>query len=110
MVKGMNAFTVIVVLVLLGILWLPPTLMVRRLETLSAHGKLYGLGMILPAQVVLAAALVLLADYIGLLNPAGYVLGISVAVGVSGAVALLFWRRSVKQALHRKSAAPPPVG
>jgi hypothetical protein len=90
----MNVFTIIVVLIFLGLLWLPPLLMAFRLDRPSMHGMLYGLGIILPVQPVLAAALIFLADYIGLLNPAGYSLGISVAVGLSGAGALLFLRRS----------------
>ena len=40
------------------------------------------------AQVIVAAALIFLADSAGLLNPAGYMLGICFVVGLAGALVL----------------------
>lgn len=104
----MSIFTVIVVLVLLSILWAPPLVGALRLRPSPAKSKARALAFVLPVQVALTASLCFFADYIGLLNPAGYVLGISVVVGLSGAVALLVWLRSANHVLNataRKRAA-----
>ncbi|KQT36000.1 hypothetical protein ASG24_06895 [Methylophilus sp. Leaf414] len=46
------------------------------------------LWLVLPSQLLLTIGLVLLAQYIGLLNPAGYVLGTTVLVSFGGAIAV----------------------
>ena len=104
----MSIFTVVVLVVLLGILWAPPLVCALRLRPSPATSKVHALAFVLPVQLALAASLYFLADYIGLLNPAGYVLGISIIVGFSGAIALLFWFRSANHVLNataRKRAA-----
>lgn len=42
------------------------------------------------AQVITSIALILLADHLGFLNPAGYTLGICLLVGIAGAFFLRF--------------------
>ena len=90
----------VVVLVLLGVLWLPSLLVALWIKPHPAQGSTHGLGFIFPIQLAVAASLSFLADYIGLLNPAGYVLGICVAVGIVGGATLALWRRSANQAIN----------
>lgn len=105
----MNIFTVTVLLILLSILWLPPLLIAFRFTPAPTRSKFYGLGIILPFQVLLAVVLIFLANYFGILNPAGYTIGLSVGIGVSGAAALLFLRYSANQALNRIGRKAGPM-
>jgi len=106
----MNVFTIIVIMVLLSILWLPPLLVAFWLKSQAAQSKTHGLAFVFSIQLVVATSLSVFANYIGMKNPAGYVLGISVAVGLGGAVTLLFWRRSANPALNRTDyKSGPPV-
>lgn len=96
----MIAFTIIALLFLLATLWAPPLLGALRLKPQANRSKVHALAVILPLQVTLAAALCFFANHIGLLNPAGYVLGICVAVGLGGAAVLLGWLGSANQVLN----------
>ena len=75
-------FAVLIIMVLLAVLWTPPWIMLPRGEGLRAMWRIW------IAQVIIAAALIFLADRIGLLNPVGYMLGICFLVGLGGAFVL----------------------
>jgi hypothetical protein len=72
-------FAVFVIVVLLAVLWTPSWIVLRRGEGLRAVWRIW------IVQVIVATALIFLADRIGLLNPAGYMLGICFLVGLVGA-------------------------
>lgn len=72
-------FAVLVIMVLLAVLWTPSWI------ALSHGARLRRVWRIWIAQVIVATALIFLADRIGLLNPAGYMLGICFMVGLAGA-------------------------
>ncbi len=75
-------FAVFVIIALLAVLWTPSWIVLRRGEGLRALWRIW------IAQVIVATALIFLADRIGLLNPAGYMLGICFLVGLVGAFVL----------------------
>jgi hypothetical protein len=80
-------FAVLVITVLLAVLWTPSWIVLRRNRAVFGEG-LRAVWRIWIAQVLVAAALILLADRVGLLNPAGYMLGICFLVGLVGAFVL----------------------
>ena len=75
-------FAVLVTVLLLAVLWAPSWVVLPRDEGLKAVWRIW------IAQVIVAAALIFLADKIGLLNPAGYMLVICFGVGLVGAFVL----------------------
>jgi hypothetical protein len=75
-------FAVLVIVVLLAVLWTPSWIVLPRGEGLRRVWRIW------IAQVNVAAALIFLADSAGLLNPAGYMLGICFVVGLAGALVL----------------------
>lgn len=75
-------FVVLVTAVLLAVLWAPSWVVLPRDEGLKAVWRIW------IAQVIVAITLIFLADKIGLLNPAGYMLGICFGVGLVGAFVL----------------------
>lgn len=72
-------FAVLATVVLLAVLWAPSWVVLPRNEGLKAVWRIW------IAQVIIATALIFLADTIGLLNPAGYMLGICFGTGLVGA-------------------------
>lgn len=81
-------FAAILVTILLGTLWLPSWIALKFVRRLSAGATIRKAWPTWLAQACLAVALILLADAIGLMNPAGYVFGICLGLGVLGAVML----------------------
>lgn len=77
----------------LVILWLPVCTVALLLRRLGVPRPFSGLRLIMPVQLVAVAGLVALAAGLGLRNPAGYTLAITLLAGVTGAVALWRWRR-----------------
>ena len=80
-------FALVVIAVLLAVLWAPSWIVLRCNRAVFGEG-LRAVWRILIAQVIIAAALIFLADRIGLRNPAGYMLGICFVVGLGGAFVL----------------------
>jgi len=81
-------FVAIVGSVLLAALWLPSLAVLffgGRRPLVHAMRKI---GMLWLAQAMAAAALIYLADAVGLANPVGYSLAICMAIGCAGALAL----------------------
>lgn len=72
-------FAVLATVVLLAVLWALSWVILPRDEGLKAVWRIW------IAQVIVATALIFLADKIGLRNPAGYMLGICFGVGLVGA-------------------------
>lgn len=101
----MNIFAVFVFLVPLIVMWLPTLLAARRLQPSEPQRRVHELFVIWPIQVAVTGALCFIADYVGLLNPLGYILGISLLVGLAGATVLVFWRRSANNAFKRTGFA-----
>jgi hypothetical protein len=83
-------FAAILIAMLLVPLWLPSWLALKFAKRLSAGATIRKAWPIRLAQVCLAVAFIFLADAIGLTNPAGYMFGICLGLGVLGAVML--WR------------------
>jgi hypothetical protein len=80
-----------VALIALCILWLPTYSAVLLLKGLGVPRAGAGLRVILPAQLLAAIGLVLLANALGLGNPAGYTLAILLLVSLAGVA--IVWRR-----------------
>jgi hypothetical protein len=93
------SFAAFVVGFLLGVLWFPSLLVALRLKRLSAPNPFQHLFITWVLQVFVAASGIFLADYVGLHNPAGYVLAITSVTGFLGACFL--WRR---QRPHRATS------
>ncbi|QEE25355.1 hypothetical protein CS053_13255 [Rhodanobacter glycinis] len=84
-------FLVSLALIALSILWVPTYSMVLMLKGMGVPEAGAGLRLILPLQLLAAIALVLLANALGLGNPAAYTLAILVLVSATGVV--IVWRR-----------------
>jgi len=97
----MSVFTIIVLSLLVIILWLPPVLCARVLKYRLGVEMSRLLWLVLPSQLLLTIGLVLLAQYTGLLNPAGYVLGITVLVSFGGAIAVALGHRAANPSFKR---------
>ena len=80
-------FALVAIAVLLALLWAPSWIVLRRNRAVFGDG-LRAVWRIWIAQVIAAIALIFLADRAGLLNPAGYTLGICFLVGLVGAFVL----------------------
>jgi hypothetical protein len=80
-------FPVIGSLILLSLLWGPTTLVVLKKRRNSADSIAGTIAFWFIAELVVATARAFIADRLGLLNPAGYVLAIVFFVGGSGALA-----------------------
>jgi len=85
-------FAVALVGVLLTVLWAPSWIALALFARLTTKQILRTSWVVWLIQAMAAIALIYLTDAIGLANPAGYTLGICVALGVSGAV-ILWWPR-----------------
>jgi hypothetical protein len=72
-------FAVLTTVVLLAVLWAPSWALLPRDQGLKAVWRIWIL------QVVVATVLIFLANRMGLLNPAGFMLGICFGVGLVGA-------------------------
>lgn len=79
--------------IFLVILWLPACSVAIWLKGLRVPKPFSGLWVIWPAQLVIAVGLILLSDFMGLRNPAGYSLAIAVGTSIVGACALWRWQR-----------------
>jgi hypothetical protein len=82
----LSVFIAVVSVLLLAILWLPSLAVLifgRQRPFAQAMRKVWPLWI---AQPVAAAALIWLADETGLVNPAGYVFAICMAIGGGGAL------------------------
>ncbi|MBF8178291.1 MULTISPECIES: hypothetical protein [Oxalobacteraceae] len=78
-------FPLIGITVVLAILWVPSVWVLHRRGTLPAQSK-RTLLFTLVSELIIAAVLVLIADFVGLRNPAAYVIIIALATGIVGAV------------------------
>ncbi|MBD8880502.1 hypothetical protein IHE49_08405 [Rhodanobacter sp. 7MK24] len=84
-------FLASLVLIALCILWLPAwsaALLLRRMGVPQPHRVLR---VVMPSQLLVAAALIWAADATGLTNPAGYSLAILLLTGIAGAA--IVWRQ-----------------
>ena len=80
-------FTAVVIIVPLIVL-LAPSCLVLLLNRVALGEAVRAAWRVWFAQVIASIALVFLADKVGLLNPAGYILGICLLVGLAGAFVL----------------------
>ena len=80
-------FAAVVISVLLIVL-LAPSWGVLLLERMTFGQAVETAWRVWVAQVIASVALIFLADHLGLLNPAGYTLGICLFVGLAGALFL----------------------
>lgn len=80
----------------LAALWLPSLVVMVFAGRRSFAQAIRGLWPLWAIQAVAAAALIYLADAMGLANPAGYTLAICVATGCAGALAVV-WRCIVRE-------------
>ena len=81
-------FAAVVILVLLIVLLAPSWGVLFVLKRLTFVRAVETAWRVWIAQVVAAILLILLADHLGLSNPAGYTLGICTLVGFAGALFL----------------------
>ena len=81
-------FVVIVVAVLLVVLLLPSWIVLFAFNRMSFGQAVQTAWPIWGAQIVACVAFIFIADKAGLLNPAGYSLGICALVGCTGALFL----------------------
>ncbi|MGC1548524.1 MAG: hypothetical protein WA777_08340 [Rhodanobacter sp.] len=92
----MNYFFLATLMVIfLVILWIPVCTVAFWLKGLRVPRPFSGLWFVWPTQLLIAVALIALSDSIGLRNPAGYSLAITVGTSVVGAGGLWWWRRPV---------------
>jgi hypothetical protein len=84
-------FAAVAILVLLTVLLAPSWIVLFLFNRMTFSQAVRAASPVWAAQVIISIALIFLADKSGLLNPAGYVLGICVLVGSAGA---FFLRRS----------------
>jgi hypothetical protein len=86
-------FAAVAILVLLIVLLAPSWIVLFLFNRMTFGQAVRAASPVWAAQVIVSIALIFLADKSGLLNPAGYVLGICVLVGFAGA----FFLRRPKQ-------------
>jgi hypothetical protein len=79
--------------IFLVILWIPVCTVAFWLKGLRVPRPFSGLWLICPVQLLIAVGLIFLCVFMGLHNPAGYALAVTVGIGVVGAGALWWWRR-----------------
>lgn len=79
--------------IFLVILWIPAWTVAFWLRGLRVPRPFFALRLVCPAQLLIAVGLIFLCAFMGLHNPAGYVLAITVGTGVAGAAALWWWWR-----------------
>jgi hypothetical protein len=103
----MDDFKIIVLSVLASILWLPALLSILVLKYRFGSKISNFLWLVLPSQLLATVALVFLAQFIGLLNPAGYILGITFLVSIVGAIVVLK-QRSANPSFKRDWLKPAP--
>lgn len=89
----MGDFQIIVLSVLAIILWLPALLSIVVLKYHFGSKFSNFFWLVLPSQLLATVGFVFLAHFIGLVNPAGYILGITVLVSIIGTVVVLKQRR-----------------
>jgi hypothetical protein len=81
-------FAAVVIIVLLMVLLAPSWVVLLFLNQLTFGQAVRAAWRVGAAQVIASGALIFLADRSGLLNPAGYTLGICTLVGLAGAFLL----------------------
>jgi hypothetical protein len=81
-------FTVVLVPLLLGLLWGPALATAVWFKRLRFRRGLHALRLIWPCQLAVAAGLAITADAIGLRNPAGCVLAITLVCSFGGVMAV----------------------
>ena len=79
--------------IFLVILWIPTCAVGFWLKGLQVPMPSSRLWIVLPVQLVVAVGLICLSASVGLHNPAGYSLVITIATSVVGAAALWRWQR-----------------
>lgn len=97
----MGIFTIIVLSVLVSILWLPTVLSALILKRRFGTEVSHLLWRVLPSQLIIVVGLAFLAQYIGLVNPAGYVFGITVLASFAGAIVVILGHRSANPSFKR---------
>lgn len=97
----MGVFTIIFLSVLVSILWLPAVLSALVLKRRFGREVSRLLWLVLPSELLIAVGLLLLAHYIGLLNPAGYVLGITELVSLAGGIIVVLGHRAANASVRR---------
>lgn len=101
---SMYAPTIILVAMLLSVLWVPSCIAARMLKPRLGIGSF--LRKLLPLQLVVMALLAFAAERAGLLNPAGYVLAITVAISSAGVLAVVRRHRTAKSSLKPMVQSP----
>lgn len=86
--------------VVLGLLFGPSFWLARRLQERGDWAAVRGLRVVWPLQLIAAAGLFLLADWMDLRNPAGVTVAIIAAVSLGGAAMLWLWRTSLRALRH----------
>ena len=81
-------FTVVLVFLMLGLLWGPALATAVWFKRFRIRSGIQALRLIWPCQLAVAAGLAFTADAIGLRNPAGYVLAITLVCSLGGVMAV----------------------
>ncbi len=85
----MILFAVIPTTVLLCLLW-GPTLFVILQKKPSGHDRIRTIPISVAVEVLVVVGLSFLAEWVGLVNPAGYVLLITLATSIVGAISVYY--------------------
>jgi hypothetical protein len=81
----MSVFVITPAIVFLFLLWAPTFFVViRQKQSKYTRSRIYAYA--LPVELVVAASLAFLVDWVGLLNPAAYAIVITLTTGVLGAI------------------------
>jgi hypothetical protein len=78
-------FTAVAIIMLLTVLLAPSWIVLLLFDRVTLGQAVRTGWRVWVAQVIASIALIFLADTLGLLNPAGYTLGLCVLVGIAGA-------------------------
>ncbi len=102
-------FQLIVLSALAAVLWVPTVLciLVKKRRLGEAVSNLFWL--VLPLQLIATIALIALAEFIGLLNPIGYILGITVSVSIAGALLVCLTQRLPNPPFKQDSNRSPLI-
>lgn len=94
-------FSIAILLILAALLWVPTCAVFVGRRMPGERRQYAKLAVWMLGELLVAATISLLCDWIGLLNPAGYVIAITVAVSVLGALsARAFTQRPANTTLH----------
>jgi len=100
----------VMVVFLLCVLWAPTTLVLLRVKRLEKSLFIKCIAVIFPIQLVVGVSLIVIADFIGLLNPGGYILAITILTSGAGVAAALRWPDRTIVPLNRTRKSGAPIG